>query len=79
MNNKFESLRKEVGNCKVSCFGFELSDIETNDIYYEPVKVDFKNGTFSAFGQSIDMDETMSLDAHLEALYEAIVEGGKYI
>lgn len=56
-------------------FGFEMKNAE-DEWEYGDIQYDPKSQQMSCMGVSIDVDPSMTVDAHLEALYEKLVENG---
>lgn len=72
---KFNNTRKKF---KKPFFGFELFNNQTKEYEYGELKYSEQTNKLSWLDFSIEADNDFSVDENIEALYQEIVESGKY-
>ena len=80
---KFKDTRD---NYKRACFGFEFFNTDTNEYEYGNIEYNEKTNRliwndFSVEADndfSVEADNDFSVDENIEALYQVIMESGKY-
>lgn len=72
---KFKDTRD---NYKRACFGFEFFNTDTNEYEYGNIEYNEKTNRLIWNDFSVEADNDFSVDENIEALYQVIMESGKY-
>lgn len=73
-----EKFKETRDNYKKACFGFEFFNTDTNEYEYGNIEYNEKTNRLSWNDFSVEVDNDFSVDANIEALYQEIMESGKY-
>lgn len=73
-----EKFKEARDNYKRVCFGFEFFNTDTNEFEYGNIEYNEKTNCLIWNDFSVEADNDFSVDANIEALYQVIMENGKY-